>query len=484
MTKILINAGPGSGKTTTLVNTHRYLLTGLMPSRSPSDEQYHIMETIRREFPSIQPQEAVFACMTNAGKEDIEKRISKPTRAFTYNGLGASILIRNRRRPVLNNRRGQQLLEAVLGQKLSDIAWNQRKEYYAALKYLEHLKQELLPVTEENIYFIQEKYGMQTSPPENLGVMQATLEKMALFDGYAEWIDQIWLAVQSIKAPMYKIGYVDECQDLSSLKLLFMIKACANLVFCGDPYQSINAFAGADYTCFNKIKTLSVQELPLKTCFRCPINHIEHANTIRPARLKAHKTIRVPDKVVPSDGLGDYIRENVDSQHSQLMIARLNNILIRVGIRLLKQGIACHIMSRSNENSISEVLLKYIEKSKAQSLKQLCLIATSDAENAAKLSFQAGTTVKEKCACILELADGLSTIPQVKERLHNLTKSSAKSIPLATIHKAKGLEADYIYILFPPVQMSPENKDQREQEINLEFVAETRSKYQKVYVRE
>lgn len=484
MTRILINAGPGSGKTTTLVNTHRYLLTGLMPSRSPSEEQYHIMETIKSTFPSINPQEAVFACMTNAGKDDIERRVAKPTRVFTYNGLGASILIRNRRRVNLNQKRGEQILEAVMGQKVADLPWNQRKECWATLKYLEHLKQELLPVTEQNIYFIQEKYGMDASPPENLGAMQATLEKMALFDGYAEWIDQIWLALQSIKQPMYKIGYVDECQDLSALKLLFMMKACANLVFCGDPFQGINAFAGADYACFEKIKALSSEELPLKTCFRCPVNHIEHANTIRPARIKAHKTIRVPDKVVPSSGLSDYIRDEVRPGHTQLMIARLNNILIRVGIRLLKQGVACHIMSRKNENSISKIILNYIDKSKAQSLKQLCLIAESDASNAGRLGFQAGTTIKEKCACVLELAEGLSNIAELKARLHKLTQESEKSIPLATIHKSKGLEADYIYILFPPIQLDVDNKDQREQEINLEFVAETRSRYQKVYVRE
>lgn len=484
MTKILIEAGPGSGKTTTLTNTHKYLLTGLLPSKSPSQEQYIIMETIRSKIKSIHAQQAVFACMTNAGKDDLETKVARPTRVFTYNGLGASILIRAKRHQAYDGKRGKKILEAVTGQRFEDMPYKARREHWAALKYLQYCKEELLQPTDDNIYFIQQKYGLETSPPEDLGVLQRALERMAKIDGTVEWIDQIWLALQNIHAPVYEIGYVDECQDLSNLKLLFMLKACRHIIFCGDPYQSINGFAGADYNVFNKVINLSEQVLPLKTCFRCPVNHIEHANTIRPARIKPFKMDRVPDKSVSINDLGDYVRENSPEGATHLMIARLNSILLRVGIKLTKQGISCHIMSRSNENSIQDIIEQYIKRTGAKTISQLVSIAVADAENSKKLGFQAGTLAKDRTECILELANECETIPQLKDKLFKLTQASGKSIPLATIHKSKGLEADYVYILFPPVQLRADTQDQQEQEVNLEFVAETRSRHQKVYVRE
>ena len=66
--------------------------------------------------------------------------------------------------------------------------------------------------------------------------------------------------------------------------------------------------------------------------------------------------------------------------------------------------------------------------------------------------------------------------------LYSLTKDAPGSVALSTIHKSKGLEAERVYILYPPVQLQPDNQEQVEQEINLEFVSETRSKHQKIYV--
>lgn len=483
MTYLLVEAGPGSGKTTTLTKSHEYMLTGKILG-SPTQEQYIIMETARQMFPAVTENDAVFACMTNTGKDDLITKVNSKTRIFTYNGLGASILIRKHRHQAYNGKRGEQLLEAVIGKKLEDLEWKKRKVYYACLRYIKCLKEELMMPSESSLYFIQQKYGIETPPPENIEEMVRLMERMMRVDGSVEWIDQIWLATSSMREPMYKLGYVDECQDLSNLKLLFMIKACANLFFCGDPYQAINGFAGADYNVFKRLMSLASTHLPLKTCFRCPPNHIDKANQIRPARITAYKTVSVPDISVSIQDLGAYIVQNLTNPKEHLLISRLNSILMRVGLKLLKQGVACYLMGRTGENNIDDILKTYIKQTRARTLQQLVECAMSDKENASSKGFQAGTFISERSDCILELAEECKTIPQLLQKLSKLTQQSPAAVPLATIHKSKGLEAKYVYILYPPIPLETQDINQREQEINLEFVSETRSSHQKIYVQQ
>lgn len=484
MPHLLVEAGPGSGKTTTLTKTHNYILTNQIVGTAPTEEQYIIMETARQMFPKITANDAVFACMTNTGKDDLITKVPSATRVFTYNGLGASLLIRRYRHQGLDNKRGERIIEAIIGKKLEDLEWKERRKYYACLRYIKCLKEELLTPSEANLFFIQQKYGIETPPPENVQEMVRVMERMMVIDGSVEWIDQVWLSVNAFHTPPYRLGYVDECQDLSNLKLLFMLKNCENLFFCGDPYQAINGFAGADYNVFKSLMSLSQRHLPLKTCFRCPPNRIDKANSIRPARIKAWKTVVVPDVAVSINDLGLYISKNLTNPKEHLLISRLNSILMRVGLKLLKQGVACYLMGRSGENNIDEIVKTYIKQTRATNIKQLLECVNYDKENASSMGFQAGTFICERADCVIELAEDCKTIPQLLQRLHSLTKQSAAAVPLATIHKAKGLEAKYVYILYPPIPLETEDENQREQEINLEFVAETRSSHQTIYVQQ
>lgn len=490
MPNLIVEAGPGSGKTTTLVKTHQYLLTNqIMGNVSP--EQYTIMETARQMFPKITPNDACFVCMTTSGRDDIQSKLVTETKVFTYNGLGASLLSRWRKFQQLNHKRGEEIIEKVIGRKLTDLPWKQRSTYYTALRYIRCMKEELMTPSPENLFFIQEKYGIDTSPPENVEELGRIMQRMMVLDGTVEYIDQVWSVVANYKvAPPYKLIYVDECQDLSMLKLLLIIKSAQNIFFCGDPFQSINGFAGADYNVFQRLLKMSQKHLPLKTCFRCPPNRIEKANTIRPARIVAYKTEPVPDKLIRIDQLGDYLKSIEINPKEHMMIARLNNILLRVGIQLLLQGIPVHILTRHSEgNSIKDIIFKYITDSRAASLQELTLFARNDLIRAEGgvgpgYSFQVATFIAERANSIIELAKGLKTIRQVVERIERLTEEQPHSIPACTIHKAKGLEAKNIYILYPPVQLNCNNPNQAEQEVNLEFVAETRSSHQTIYVVE
>lgn len=481
---ILIDAGPGSGKTTTLTATHNYLLTGMIYGFAPTQEQYVIMASVRERIGKILASEAVFSCMTTAGRDNIIERVPSETRAFTFNGLGASLLIKtSHKHHKYDAKRGEKIIEATIGRKIEDIDWNTRKQYYTMLRYIKCLKEELLQPTEQNLTFIQNKYGIEAAPPEDTGEVLAVMQRMMVLDGSVEFIDQYWLAAQQVRNPIYKLGYVDECQDVSAVKLLLMMRCCENLVFCGDNWQSINAFAGADYRAFERIEALSQLKLSLKTCFRCPPNHVEYANTIRPARIVAHKTVEVPDKHIKIDDLGAYIKENLTNPAEHMLISRLNAILLRVGMQLTKQGVAVNILkSKDHDKNLDTLLSDYVRSTRAKTISQLCSMADADKKNAQGLPFQAASFQIDRANCILELAEGCKTIEQLLSKLAMLTADSPGAIKATTIHKAKGLEAKFIYILYPDVKLKPTNQDQMEQEINLEFVSETRSLHQKIYV--
>ena len=62
-------------------------------------------------------------------------------------------------------------------------------------------------------------------------------------------------------------------------------------------------------------------------------------------------------------------------------------------------------------------------------------------------------------------------------------KKHVPFITLSTIHRAKGLEAKHVAILFPPVEHpKASTQEQIEQEKNLHFVAESRTSHSLTWV--
>jgi hypothetical protein len=77
------------------------------------------------------------------------------------------------------------------------------------------------------------------------------------------------------------------------------------------------------------------------------------------------------------------------------------------------------------------------------------------------------------------LSDGINTSDELIERINNIFSDRKKGgISLSTIHKAKGLEADNVYIVCKHLMPSSRAKKDWEirQEYNLMYVAYTRAK--------
>lgn len=533
---IIIDAGPGSGKTTTLKQAFLYLLTNKYHFR-PNQEQVNICYSIASQMKGITASQTVFLAFNTTTRDKLAAEIPANCKAYTFGGLGQSLLFKRHQYQALDKTRGEKLLAQVLGKDLAQLSYPERLKYYALLKYVSYCKEELLLPSPESFHTIYTKYTLP-EPPEDIALATKLMKLMQVPNGSIEYIDQVWMGLQTIKAPLYKLAFIDEAQDLSALRLEFCMRVAEHCVFCGDPFQSINAFAGADHLAFQKIKSVAAIALPLKESFRLPPNHIEHANKVRPARITAHKLLPGPIESFPLSSLATKIRSFIDrttqsfqvrwrynpdiyttnpnpdstlppagapydpSTHTwtislppetdigqHLIVGRTNAEIFQVAVRLIKEGIPCSIVRRKEDQDI-KVTLSYYLQDKLKSLKNtnglmpaLLAALERDKAKAKAMPFKQGNLLFEKANCLIHLCNLADTPSQIPEVLDKVT--SGAGIKACTVHKAKGMEAQFIYILFPPIpHPRAETPQDKEQEINIEFVSETRSMFYKGYVKD
>ena len=96
-------------------------------------------------------------------------------------------------------------------------------------------------------------------------------------------------------------------------------------------------------------------------------------------------------------------------------------------------------------------------------------------------------TFCDKIECIKSISEQCSTFGDMDSKLSNLFTDyeDGRYITLSTIHKAKGLEADRVFIILPdtlPLRWRGQQEWEKEQEMNLKYVAITRAKKELYFV--
>ncbi len=508
MPHLAIEAGPGSGKTFTLEETYKFILTNQLSGFKPTQEQYDIFVKVRDMVPpDLRPQDIVFVSFNTSTKEKTLQRMPKGTKVYTFNGLGQSMIIKKWKYQEFDNDRSQKLLCEMIGKPFSQCSQFERQEYRNMLNYIGMFKEELLTPSDESISFVQEKYGLDYRF-EDITLAYRLMRLMQQPNGRIEYRDQVWLGLQALDDPKrkpFKVALIDEAQDLSALRLEFSLAVAYNCIFCGDPFQSINAFAGADHQAFDKIRKVCKSVLTLKTSFRNPPNHIKHLNTIRPARIVAYKTEDGPIERVELPDLADRIYDfytyynkpeeerpvnvpknlpiRANDLSNYLLIARTNATLIKIGLMLTDRKLPVTLVRREDEPSLTEMLLAYMKSLQPKSIIDLQGKLNTQIRMAESLPVKQSMVLDDKCRSLLAIAEKCSHLNEVQTKLKSLSENKKGSIRASTIHRAKGLEAPFVFIAFPPIHhpkaVTPE---QKEQEINLEFVSESRSEYYKCYV--
>lgn len=275
--------------------------------------------------------------------------------------------------------------------------------------------------------------------------------------------------------------FVDECQDLSSCAQELMKSAVApsgRFVAVGDPRQCIYGFAGADVESFNKLKRIpNTIELPLSLTYRCAKNIVKQAQTIVP-HIEA-----LPDA---EDGFVGFSGKISDIQDSDLILSRVNRPLVTLCLRFLGQGRKSYIKGRdiganlanmikkTGKSNINEAL-DVLDSQRRRMINKLVSrgMSISEAEESSSIK-----NYEDKVQAIEILAGDFITTKQVINRIFEIFSDESEGICLSSVHKAKGLEADRVFIVEPQMMPVPWAKQdwEIEQEDNIRYVAYTRAK--------
>jgi len=283
--------------------------------------------------------------------------------------------------------------------------------------------------------------------------------------------DMVWLPVAlDIVKPRYDLVVVDEAQDMN-IPQLTMAKQAAKgrVVVVGDSRQAIYGFRGAVQNGMQMMTvTLQAKKLFLSTTYRCPKVVVQEAQKIVP-QYQAAPTA--------PDGHLESAKSAEKAQIGDVILSRLNAPLMPLALRFLRRGTPARIEGRD----IGAQLLTIVQSLKATSLEDFTgKLDTWKNKQLKKLTGKCNSEKKiEQINDIVEtlstLADDAKDVIDIGTKISSLFQDSkSNSIPavlLSTVHKAKGLEWDSVYLLRDTFLRKNTTEEQ-----NIYYVAVTRAK--------
>lgn len=299
-------------------------------------------------------------------------------------------------------------------------------------------------------------------------------------DSRVDFDDLLYLAVKDgIVLPKFDFVFVDEAQDTNAIQRAILRKIIhdkSRIIAVGDPSQAIYGFRGADSNSLELLaEEFECKRLPLTVSYRCPVAIVEHArqwvNNIEAAPgAKEGEVVDLGSKWKLAEFLPD-----------DLIVCRTTKPLIVMAYKFLRERIPAHIMGRE----IGQGLIALIKKLNARGIDQLIIKLGKwqerECEKAiAKKQEARAQTIEDKGEALMFLIDSLQeterTIPALVGVIESLFSDKANAVTLATIHKAKGLEAKRVFWLNHAAKFKWARMDwQQKQEDNLRYVATTRA---------
>lgn len=347
---------------------------------------------------------------------------------------------------------------------------------------------------------IAKKYGV----PIQMNECEATVRCLKWGREHTDTIDftdMVWLPYELSLKPLgcqYDWIFADEVQDFSLLSV-DLFKRCfkrgTRFIAVGDKNQMINLFAGSSEDAFD-----SLCEMPNTTVFSLPITYRCAKNIVKVAQRFS------PETVARDDAPDGEVLDNFhikDIRSGDMVIARSKTPLIKLYTRFLKMGVPCYIkgqeIGRELLNTVDAVPEEITELNKdlqhdgvfvrmydAMFDMRNRLMAKYGLDlNDATLSSYV-TNMYDTISSLDTLAIGCKTRADLVRRVTSLFDEDNNGVCLSTIHKAKGLESERVFVLCNSTLPSKLAKTdwERLQERNLQYVAYTRPRTVLGYVSE
>lgn len=494
---LLVEARAGTGKTTTLVGALK-VLKGIDPGITPSPQQKAVWDSVALSAGVAKT--ACFVAFNKSIAEELKSRVPQGCDAMTLHGMGFRAVRNAFPRVRVEQYRVSNIIGEVLGRDVREL----RRTKAALVRVIEELvglcKMNLTDPTPEALLDLVSYYEIDTegaSVHEAFELVPRVLDRCrdVAADGCIDFDDMVWLPVAlGLLVYRYDLLMVDEAQDLNRCQQALAKVAGSRLVLCGDPKQAIYGFAGADALSMKRLEDelgqtpRGCRHLPLTVTRRCGKAIVGEANRIVPD-FEAHET----------NGEGAISRHTMKTYapvaaDGDMVLCRVNAPLVSECFKFLRAGRKANILGRD----IGQGLISTVTKLKATTVAELIgklgdwLDAEIRKENAKKNPSEARVIgLQDRHDCLLCFTEGLSATesPEAVVRKIEFVFTDDKTKPgirLSSIHKSKGLEARRVFLLEPEGATVPhpmaKSAWQREQEMNLRYVAITRAINELVFV--
>jgi DNA helicase-2/ATP-dependent DNA helicase PcrA len=345
----------------------------------------------------------------------------------------------------------------------------------------------------EEVYALADYYNIDVESNHLPYITYLMNESNRLSDIVIDFDDMIYLPIYKkiTASKTFDWVMVDETQDLNKAQLELVLKLVTpitgRIICVGDSRQSIYGFRGADVGAMARIKdVLSAYELPLSICYRCPSSHLDLARTIVPSIENAPEAKLGEVAEIKEENFVDTLTSEIPAE--TLVLSRTNASLVSYALKMIAQGKKAIIKGRDIGKGLVTLVKKY---NKAETLEDLQNFLTGwrikEIEKLERRHHKAAIQgVNDKYDCLMNVIASCDTIPEVLNKLENLfNDNSVDGYVFSSVHRAKGLEAETVYILNPeklPLIWKDQQAWEYEQEMNIKYVAYTRSKNKLVFV--
>lgn len=443
---LLISALAGTGKTTTL-------------------------EMIER---AVKAKPILYLCFNKKIAEDASDRMLSTTTVRTFNSLGHRIWAKScSKNLALNPKKSQDILRGIIDEtprKDQGPLWDSFWEVVAGVakaKALGYVPEGKFPNAKRLIGASAFHASLDETPDDlTADLIDAVLTRsiQAAYQGNIDYNDQVYMpALFGGTFPRFPLVKVDEVQDLNPVNHALLDKLVkGRTILVGDPWQSIYGFRGAVQSGMATLATrFSTTGCDLSVSFRCPQAIVENARWRVPhfKWIKPGGHVESKNTIHPSD-----------FSDSSAILSRNNAPLFAVALRLLGAGRSVSVAG----SEIGPKLLGIMRKLGDASMSRASLLSAIDDWLLERLARES-TTAQDLADCMRVFAQHGETLAQATAYAEHLFAQRG-TIRLMTGHKAKGLEWDTVYHLDPWLCREDE------QDLNLRYVIDTRSKNELYYI--
>ena len=457
----VINAVAGSGKTTTIIASLRFI---------PEDKSI------------------IFLAFGKSIVEEIKAKVPPNVKVQTFHSLGASAIYKSYKgNSILDNNKIYDIIYnlaprwAISDKKQIDGDYRGRVKKIVDLARLSLASD---PIALADICYKHQIDVFDLEIERALKIINDANNDISTFD----FTDMIYWPANFDHFELQKYDYifVDECQDLNKTQHRLIEKishANSRLILVGDPKQCIYGFAGADTESFELLtKIPNTITLPLSVNYRCGKNILALAKNFVPQ-------IEAFEFAIP--GILDNNASVNNVLEGDMVLCRNTAPLVKLCLEYLRSNRKAYVKGAD----IGEELIRMIVRSNTKSskelktwldieMKKIIILLKRKYPNMDDSQIKAHNTFTlffEKHLLINTIIDeeNITDTSILISKIRQIFLENSTGICLSTIHKVKGLESDRVFILDREKTLPSKYAVlpwQREQERNLEYVAYTRAK--------